>query len=101
MRPLQILQFAYNMAGATSHAASYCIRRHTRPYMSLTGRMRAIGARPLLLGSALVGVVVVSALAVRESMRNAQERRAAAERTVRDYAMFASYLYSTRGYLFA
>src|SRR5436190_1502383 len=69
--------------------------------MSLTGRMRAIGARPLLLGSALVGIVIVSALAVRESMRNAHERRAAAERTVRDYAMFAAYLYSTRGYLFA
>ena len=63
--------------------------------------MRAIGARPLLLGSALVGIVIVSALAVRESMRNAHERRAAAERTVRDYAMFAAYLYSTRGYLFA
>jgi signal transduction histidine kinase len=62
--------------------------------------MRAIGARPLLLGSALVGIVIVSALAVRESMRNAQERRAAAERTVREYAMFAAYLYSTRGYLF-
>ena len=69
--------------------------------MSLFGRMRAIGARPLLLGSALLGIVVVSALAVRESMGNARERRAAAERTVRDYAMFASYLYSTRGYLFA
>lgn len=63
--------------------------------------MRAYGARPLLLGGALVGIVVVSALAVRESMRNAQERRAAAERTVRDYARFASYLYSTRAYLFA
>ncbi len=34
-------------------------------------------------------------------MRNAQERRASAERTVRDYAMFASYLYGTRVYLFA
>jgi signal transduction histidine kinase len=55
----------------------------------------------LLLGGALLGIVVVSALAVRESMRNAQERRAAAERTVRDYAMFASYLYTTRAYLFA
>ncbi|MDQ6769792.1 MAG: HAMP domain-containing histidine kinase [Gemmatimonadota bacterium] len=63
--------------------------------------MRAYGARPLLLGGALLGIVVVSALAVRESMRNAQERKAAAERTVRDYAMFASYLYSTRAYLFA
>ena len=63
--------------------------------------MRAIGARPLLLGSALVGIVVVSALAVRESMSNARERKAAAERTVRDYAMFASYLYATRAYLFA
>jgi len=63
--------------------------------------MRAYGARPLLLGAALLGVVVVSALAVRESMRNTRERRAAAERTVRDYAMFASYLYSTRSYLSA
>jgi signal transduction histidine kinase len=63
--------------------------------------MRAYGARPLLLGAALVGIVVVSALAVRESMRNAQQRKAAAERTVRDYAMFASYLYTTRAYLFA
>ncbi|HKN58890.1 MAG TPA: HAMP domain-containing sensor histidine kinase [Gemmatimonadaceae bacterium] len=63
--------------------------------------MRAIGARPLLLGAALLGIVVVSALAVRESMRNAQQRKAVAERTVRDYAVFASYLYSTRGYLFA
>jgi signal transduction histidine kinase len=63
--------------------------------------MRAYGARPLLLGAALLGVVVVSALAVRESMRNTRERRAAAERTVRDYATFASYLYTTRAYLFA
>jgi len=63
--------------------------------------MRAIGARPLLLGGALLGIVVVSALALRESMSVAQERRAAAERTVKDYAMFASYLYATRGYLFA
>ena len=69
--------------------------------MSITSLMRAYGARPLFLGGALVGIVVVSALAVRESMRNAQERRAAAERTVRDYARFASYLYTTRAYLFA
>jgi signal transduction histidine kinase len=69
--------------------------------MSITSYMRAYGARPLLLGGALVGIVVVSALAVRESMLNAQHRKAAAERTVRDYAMFASYLYSTRAYLFA
>ena len=69
--------------------------------MSLISRMRAIGARPLLLGGALLGIVVVSALALRESMSVAQERRAAAERTVKDYAMFASYLYATRGYLFA
>ena len=34
-------------------------------------------------------------------MRNAHDRKAAAERTVRDYAMFASYLYTTRAYLFA
>jgi signal transduction histidine kinase len=69
--------------------------------MSITSHMRAYGARPLLLGGALVGIVVVSALAVRESMRNAEERKAAAERTVRDYARFASYLYTTRAYLFA
>jgi signal transduction histidine kinase len=69
--------------------------------MSITGHMRAYGARPLLLGGALVGIVVVSALAVRESMRNARERKEAAEGTVRDYAMFASYLYATRTYLFA
>jgi signal transduction histidine kinase len=69
--------------------------------MSITGHMRAYGARPLLLGGALLGIVVVSALAVGESMRNARERRAAAEHTVRQYAMFASYLYTTRAYLFA
>jgi signal transduction histidine kinase len=69
--------------------------------MSIASQMRAYGARPLLLGAALVGIVVVSALAVRESMRNAQQRKMAAERTVRDYAMFASYLYTTRAYLFA
>jgi len=63
--------------------------------------MRAYGARPLLLGGALLGIVVVSALAVLESMHNARERKAAAERTVRDYAMFASYLYTTRAYLSA
>jgi signal transduction histidine kinase len=63
--------------------------------------MRAYGARPLLLGGALLGIVVVSALSVRESMLNARERRAAAERTVRDYAMFASYIYTSRAYLFA
>ena len=69
--------------------------------MSLAGYMRAYGARPLLLGGALVGIIVVSALAVLESKRNARERREAAESTVRDYAMFASYLYTTRAYLFA
>jgi len=63
--------------------------------------MRSYGPKPLLLGGALLGIVVVSALAVRESMHNARERKAAAERTIRDYAMFASYLYSTRAYLFA
>jgi signal transduction histidine kinase len=63
--------------------------------------MRAIGARPLLLGGALLGIVIVSALAVRESMRNAQERRAVATRTVKDYAKFASYIYTSRAYLFA
>jgi signal transduction histidine kinase len=69
--------------------------------MSITSQMRAYGARPLLLGGALVGIVIVSALAVRESMRNAEQRKMAAERTVRDYAMFASYIYTTRAYLFA
>ena len=69
--------------------------------MSIAKKMRAYGARPLLLGGALVGIVIVSALAVRESMRNAQQRKMAAERTVRDYAMFASYIYTTRAYLFA
>ena len=69
--------------------------------MSIASKMRAYGARPLLLGGALLGIVVVSALAVRESMRNARERKAAAEGTVRDYAMFASYLYTTRAYLLA
>ena len=34
-------------------------------------------------------------------MLNARDRRAAAERTVRDYAMFASYIYTSRAYLFA
>jgi signal transduction histidine kinase len=48
-----------------------------------------------------VGIVVVSALAVRESMHISRERREVAEGTVRDYAMFASYLYATRTYLFA
>ena len=69
--------------------------------MSIASKMRAYGARPLVLGGALLGIVVVSALAVRESMRNARERREAAEGTVRDYAMFASYLYTTRAYLLA
>ena len=69
--------------------------------MSITSHMRAYGARPLLLGAALLGIVVVSALAVLESMHNARERKEAAVRTVRDYAMFASYLYTTRAYLFA
>lgn len=69
--------------------------------MSITSHMRAYGARPLLLGGALLGIVVVSAFAVRDSLRNARERKMAAEQTVRDYARFASYLYSTRAYLFA
>jgi two-component system phosphate regulon sensor histidine kinase PhoR len=63
--------------------------------------MRTYGARPLLLGGALLGIVVVSALAVRESMINARERKEAAERTVRDYAKFASYIYTSRAYSFA
>ena len=62
--------------------------------------MRSYGVRPLVLGGALLGIVVVSALAVLESMHNARDRKLAAERTVRDYAMFASYLYTTRAYLF-
>lgn len=69
--------------------------------MSITSHMRAYGARPLLLGGALLGIVVVSAFAVRDSLRNARERKMAAEQTVRDYARFASYLYTTRAYLFA
>jgi hypothetical protein len=69
--------------------------------MSIASKMRAYGARPLLLGGALLGIVVVSALAVLESMHNARDRKAAAERTVRDYARFASYLYTTRAYLSA
>jgi signal transduction histidine kinase len=63
--------------------------------------MRAYGARPLLLGAALLGIVIVAALAVRESMRNAQERKTVAERTVKDFAKFASYIYTSRAYLFA
>ncbi|MFL5509504.1 MAG: sensor histidine kinase [Gemmatimonadaceae bacterium] len=63
--------------------------------------MRAYGARPLLLGAALLGIVIVAALAVRESMRNAEERKAVAERTVKDFAKFASYIYTSRAYLFA
>lgn len=69
--------------------------------MSITSHMRAYGARPLLLGGALLGIVVISAFAVRDSLRNARERKMAAEQTVRDYARFASYLYTTRAYLFA
>src|SRR3954467_13603645 len=91
-----------SLTRANSLSAKYCIFAATRPNtMSIANQMRAYGARPLLLGAALVGIVVVSALAVRESMRNAQQRRMAAERTVRDYAMFASYIYTTRAYLFA
>ncbi len=63
--------------------------------------MRAYGARPLLLGGALLGIVVVAGLAALESHRSFVERRSTAERTVRDYAMFAAYLYATRAYLFA
>lgn len=69
--------------------------------MSILRFMRTYGTRPLLLGGALLGVVVVSALAVRESMMNARERKAAAERTVRDYAKFASYIYTSRAYTLA
>lgn len=102
MRARQFLQFAYIDCGADIAAAEYCMSAATRPNtMSIASQMRAYGARPLLLGGALLGIVVVSALAVRESMQNAHERRAAAERTVRDYAKFASYLYTTRAYLSA
>ena len=98
----QFLQFAYIDCGAHIATAKYCMVAATRPNtMSIASQMRAYGARPLLLGGALLGIVVVSALAVRESMQNAHERRAAAERTVRDYAKFASYLYTTRAYLSA
>jgi signal transduction histidine kinase len=69
--------------------------------ISIVRDMRVYGARPLLLGAALLGIVVVSALAVRDSMANARERKAAAERTIKDYAMFASYIYTSRAYLFA
>ena len=69
--------------------------------MQLIRRMRAYGARPLLLGAALLGIVVVAGLAAMESHRSFVARKATAERTVRDYAMFAAYLYSTRIYLFA
>ncbi len=63
--------------------------------------MRAYGARPLLLGGALLGIVVVAGLAAMESHRSFVARKAVAERTVRDYAKFAAYLYATRTYLFA
>ena len=63
--------------------------------------MRAYGARPLLLGGALVGIVIVAGLAALESHRSFVAQKAAAERTVRDYVKFAAYLYSTRTYLFA
>lgn len=69
--------------------------------MSLIRRMRAYGARPLLLGGALLGIVVVAGLAALESHRSFVARKALAEQTVRDYAKFAAYLYSTRIYLFA
>jgi signal transduction histidine kinase len=63
--------------------------------------MRAYGARPLLLGGALLGIVIVAGLAALESHRSFVARKATAERTVRDYAKFAAYLYATRVYLFA
>jgi signal transduction histidine kinase len=74
---------------------------HPSNTMSILRAMRTYGARPLLLGGALLGIVVVSVLAVRESMINARERKEAAERTVRDYAKFASYIYTSRAYSFA
>jgi signal transduction histidine kinase len=63
--------------------------------------MRSYGARPLLLGGALLGIVLVAGMAAMESHRSFLARRATAERTVRDYAKFAAYLYATRTYLFA
>ena len=74
---------------------------YTRHYMSLIRRMRAYRARPLLLGAALLGIVIVAGLAAMESHRSFVERKGVAERTVRDYAKFAAYLYATRTYLFA
>ena len=69
--------------------------------MNLIRRMRAYGARPLLLGGALLGIVIVAGLAALESHRSFDARKTSAERTIRDYARFAAYLYSTRVYLFA
>ena len=54
--------------------------------------MRAYGARPLLLGGALLGIVIVAGLAALESHRSFVARKALAERTIRDYARFAAYL---------
>lgn len=69
--------------------------------MKLIRRMRAYGARPLLLGGALLGIVIVAGLAAMESHRSFVARKATAERTVQDYAKFAAYIYGTRIYLFA
>ncbi|HJP58363.1 MAG TPA: HAMP domain-containing sensor histidine kinase [Gemmatimonadaceae bacterium] len=84
-----------------SHTRVVISSPYTRHYMSFIRRMRAYGARPLLLGAALLGIVIVAGLAALESHRSFVARKAAAERTVRDYAKFAAYLYATRTYLFA
>jgi signal transduction histidine kinase len=45
--------------------------------------------------------VLGATLGVRESVKSRQAQRIAAEHTVKDYANFAAYLYTTRVYLFA
>ena len=69
--------------------------------MSMITRIRGRKTRPILLAGALLSIVLGAALGVRESIRSRREQRAAAEQTARDYAQFASYLYTTRAYLFA
>ena len=69
--------------------------------MSMITRIRGHRTRPLLLAGALLSIVLGAALGVRESVRARRAQRQAAEHTVRDYANFAAYLYTTRAYLFA
>jgi signal transduction histidine kinase len=57
--------------------------------------------RPILLAGALVTIVLGAALGVRDAIVTRRMQRETAERTVRDYANFAAYLYTTRAYLFA